>query len=86
MPGRRPHRLRQVDAAARGQRSGPALHGGLLAGRVTVAGRDTRTHPPRELADVVGIVGQDPLAGFVTDIVEEELAYGMECLGAAAAP
>ena len=49
-------------------------------GRVVVAGRDTATHPPRELADVVGVVGQDPLAGFVTDTVEEELAYGMEQL------
>ncbi|MST35334.1 cobalt ABC transporter ATP-binding protein, partial [Acidimicrobiaceae bacterium USS-CC1] len=50
------------------------------AGRVTVAGRDTRSHPPRELADVVGVVGQDPRAGFVTDTVEDELAYGMEQL------
>ena len=47
---------------------------------MTVDGRDTATHPPRELADVVGVVGQDPLAGFVTDTVEEELAYGMEQL------
>ncbi|MFN7151213.1 MAG: ABC transporter ATP-binding protein, partial [Microthrixaceae bacterium] len=31
-------------------------------------------------ADVVGVVGQDPLAGFVTDTVEEELAYTMEQL------
>ena len=37
-------------------------------------------HPPRDLADVVGVVGQDPLAGFVTDTVEEELAYAMEQL------
>jgi energy-coupling factor transport system ATP-binding protein len=59
----------------------PHFTGGTLAGRVTVAGRDTRTHPPRELADVVGVVGQDPRAGFVTDTVEEELAYGMESLG-----
>jgi energy-coupling factor transport system ATP-binding protein len=58
----------------------PHFTGGRLAGRVTVDGRDTRTHPPRELADVVGVVGQDPLAGFVTDTVEEELAYGMEQL------
>ena len=58
----------------------PHFTGGLLTGRVTVEGRDTRTHPPRELADVVGVVGQDPLAGFVTDTVEEELAYGMEQL------
>ena len=59
----------------------PHFTGGTLAGRVTVVdGRDTRTHPPRELADVVGVVGQDPLSGFVTDTVEEELAYGMEQL------
>jgi energy-coupling factor transport system ATP-binding protein len=59
----------------------PHFSGGRLAGRVLVDGRDTRTSPPRELADVVGVVGQDPLAGFVTDTVEEELAYGMEQLG-----
>ncbi|MFE1826393.1 ABC transporter ATP-binding protein [Streptomyces yangpuensis] len=59
----------------------PHFTGGTLRGRVTVAGRDTRTHRPRELADVVGTVGQDPLAHFVTDVVEDELAYGMESLG-----
>ncbi|MCX5125542.1 ATP-binding cassette domain-containing protein [Streptomyces sp. NBC_00347] len=59
----------------------PHFTGGTLKGRVTVAGRDTRTHEPRELADVVGTVGQDPLAHFVTDVVEDELAYGMESLG-----
>jgi len=58
----------------------PHFTGGTLAGRVLVEGRDTRTHKPRELADVVGVVGQDPLAGFVTDTVEEELAYAMEQL------
>ncbi len=61
----------------------PHFTGGTLHGRVTVDGRDTATHPPRELADVVGVVGQDPRAGFVTDVVEEELAYGMESLGLA---
>ncbi len=61
----------------------PHFTGGTLRGRVTVDGRDTRTHRPRDLADVVGIVGQDPLSGFVTDIVEDELAYGMESLGLA---
>ncbi|MFE9923942.1 ABC transporter ATP-binding protein [Streptomyces sp. NPDC005774] len=59
----------------------PHFTGGTLRGRVTVAGRDTRTHKPRELADVVGTVGQDPLSHFVTDLVEDELAYGMESLG-----
>jgi energy-coupling factor transport system ATP-binding protein len=59
----------------------PHFTGGRLSGRVSVDGRDTRTHPPRELADVVGVVGQDPQAGFVTDNVEDELAYTMESLG-----
>lgn len=61
----------------------PHFTGGLLTGRVTVGGRDTREHRPRDLADLVGYVGQDPVSGFVTDTVEEELAYGMESLGVA---
>lgn len=59
----------------------PHFTGGTLAGRVTVDGRDTADHPPRDLADIVGMVPQDPMASFVTDTVEEELAYTMECLG-----
>ncbi len=59
----------------------PHFTGGTLSGRVVVAGRDTRLHRPRDLADVVGFVGQDPVSGFVTDAVEDELAYGMESLG-----
>jgi len=58
----------------------PHFTGGTLSGRVVVDGRDTARYKPRELADVVGVVGQDPLAGFVTDTVEEELAYTMEQL------
>jgi energy-coupling factor transport system ATP-binding protein len=58
----------------------PHFTGGHVEGHVRVRGLDTRDHPPRELADVVGVVGQDPLASFVTDTVEEELAYGMEQL------
>jgi energy-coupling factor transport system ATP-binding protein len=61
----------------------PHFSGGRLGGTVRVAGRDTRTNPPRELADVVGFVGQDPVAGFVTATVEDELAYAMESLGVA---
>ncbi|HMG30639.1 MAG TPA: ATP-binding cassette domain-containing protein [Jiangellaceae bacterium] len=61
----------------------PHFTGGTLAGRVLVAGRDTRTHRPRDLADVVGVVGQDPRSGFVADVVEDELAFGMEWLGLA---
>jgi energy-coupling factor transport system ATP-binding protein len=61
----------------------PHFTGGRLGGRVSIDGRDTRDFPPRELADLVGYVGQDPVAGFVTDTVEDELAYGMESLGVA---
>jgi energy-coupling factor transport system ATP-binding protein len=61
----------------------PHFSGGRLTGHVVVDDRDTRDHPPRELADVVGFVGQEPAAGFVTDSVEDELAYGMESLGVA---
>jgi energy-coupling factor transporter ATP-binding protein EcfA2 len=61
----------------------PHFTGGTLAGRVLVSGRDTREYRPRDLADVVGMVGQDPMAGFVTDTVEDELAYSMESLGVA---
>ena len=59
----------------------PHFSGGTMTGTVRVDGRDTRTHRPRDLADVVGFVVQDPLASFVTDTVEDELAYGMEILG-----
>ncbi len=61
----------------------PHFTGGRLSGRVLVGDRDTRLAPPRELADVVGRVGQNPLEGFVTDTVEDELAFTMESLGLA---
>src|SRR5699024_4420226 len=54
----------------------PHFTGGTLAGDVSVDGLSTRNHPPRDLAGRIGFVGQDPAAGFVTDTVEEELAYG----------
>jgi energy-coupling factor transport system ATP-binding protein len=63
----------------------PYFTGGRLSGEVRVAGRSTRDFPPRELADVVGMVGQNPAATFVTDVVEDELAYTMENLGLEAA-
>jgi energy-coupling factor transport system ATP-binding protein len=59
----------------------PRFSGGTLSGDVLVDGRSVVRQPPRERAHVVGYVGQDPAAGFVTDSVEEELAYGMEQLG-----
>jgi energy-coupling factor transporter ATP-binding protein EcfA2 len=61
----------------------PHFTGGHLSGQVTVGGRSTRDFPPRELADLVGVVGQNPATSFVTDTVEDELAYTMENLGIA---
>jgi energy-coupling factor transport system ATP-binding protein len=61
----------------------PHFTGGQLAGEVRVDGLRTADHPPRDLAHLVGVVGQDPLSGFVTDTVEDELAYTMEQLGIA---
>lgn len=58
----------------------PHFTGGTLSGEVLVNGHSTALHPPRDLAHIVGVVSQDPLAGFVTDTVEEELAYSMEQL------
>ncbi|CAL8977640.1 Putative HMP/thiamine import ATP-binding protein YkoD [Tessaracoccus sp. O5.2] len=63
----------------------PRFTGGVRAGRILIDGRDTTLLPPRELATTVGYVGQDPLAGFVTDTVEDEIAYSMEQLGFAPA-
>ncbi|MEU5154542.1 ATP-binding cassette domain-containing protein [Glycomyces sp. NPDC021274] len=59
----------------------PHFTGGTITGRITVAGREIRDSTPADLADLVGYVGQDPLAGFVTDEVERELAYTAEQLG-----
>ena len=59
----------------------PHFSGGRLNGTVTVDGRSTEQYRPRDLADAVGYVGQDPDATFVADTVEDELAYAMENLG-----
>ncbi len=63
----------------------PRFTGGVLTGDVLLSGKSIVAQPPRERAHLVGHVGQDPLAGFVTDTVEEELAYCMEQIGIAPA-
>ncbi len=62
----------------------PAFTGGTLTGDVVIDGQSVLHRPARERAHVVGYVGQNPPAWFVTDTVEEELAFGMEQLGLAA--
>ncbi len=59
----------------------PHATGGRLDGTVVVAGRRTHEHRPRDLADVVGFVHQDPEAQFVVDEVEHDIAFALENLG-----
>lgn len=59
----------------------PHATGGHFRGTVTVAGRSTRDHRPRDLADTVGFVHQDPEAQFVVDEVEHDIAFSLENLG-----
>jgi energy-coupling factor transporter ATP-binding protein EcfA2 len=63
----------------------PRFTGGDLRGDLLLDGASILHTAPRDRAHVIGYVGQDPAAGFVTDTVEEELAYGMEQLGLAPA-
>ena len=58
----------------------PHFSGGTFAGRVTVGGRDTRTTQPRDLADLVGLVFQDPEAQSVAEATSDEIAFAMENL------
>ncbi len=59
----------------------PHFHGGRFAGRVVVAGRDTRTTRPSELAGTVATVFQDPEEQVVMATVENEVAFGLENIG-----
>jgi energy-coupling factor transporter ATP-binding protein EcfA2 len=59
----------------------PHHTGGILSGEIEVGGRSTRLLRPGELADIVGIVGQNPANGFVSEIVEDEIAFTLETLG-----
>jgi energy-coupling factor transport system ATP-binding protein len=59
----------------------PHFYGGELAGRVTVAGMDTREHGPGQLARVVGTLFQDPETQVVMGTVRAELGFGLENQG-----
>jgi len=56
---------------------------GEAQGRVTVAGLDVRQHPIYDVAEVVGLVQQNPEAQFCTLTVRDEIAFGLEnrCMG-----
>jgi energy-coupling factor transport system ATP-binding protein len=61
----------------------PHFHGGRFEGRVEIAGRDTRSVRPAELAGTVASVFQDPEEQIVLSRVIREVAFGLENIGTA---
>ncbi|MBA3841638.1 MAG: ATP-binding cassette domain-containing protein [Actinobacteria bacterium] len=59
----------------------PHFHGGTFAGRVVLAGRDTRELQPAELVGTVASVFQDPEDQVVMSRVANEVAFGLENTG-----
>jgi energy-coupling factor transport system ATP-binding protein len=59
----------------------PHFHGGVFAGRVVVAGLDTRESRPADLAGTVASVFQDPEDQVVMSRVANEIAFGLENTG-----
>jgi energy-coupling factor transport system ATP-binding protein len=60
----------------------PHFHGGRFEGRVEVAGRDTRRHRPADLVGTVATVFQDPEDQVVMARARNEVAFGLENVGA----
>jgi energy-coupling factor transport system ATP-binding protein len=61
----------------------PHFHGGRFEGTVEVAGRDTRTTRPADLAGTVATLFQDPEEQVVLTSVIREVAFGLENSGVA---
>jgi energy-coupling factor transporter ATP-binding protein EcfA2 len=59
----------------------PHFHGGRFAGRVALAGLDTREHPPARLGGLAGVLSQDPETQLVMSTVRAELALALESRG-----
>ncbi len=60
----------------------PHFHGGRFSGRVVVGSEDTRMVGPARLAGTVASVFQDPEDQVVMTVVANEVAFGLENLGA----
>ncbi|HET6310624.1 MAG TPA: ATP-binding cassette domain-containing protein [Candidatus Nitrosotalea sp.] len=56
----------------------PHFHGGRIAGSIEVNGMDVIKTPTRRLARTVGFVFQDPELQTVYDVVDREVAFGLE--------
>jgi energy-coupling factor transporter ATP-binding protein EcfA2 len=63
----------------------PHFHGGSFAGRVRLAGLDTRKHGPARLGTLAGALFQDPETQLVMSSVRSELALAQESRGQSAA-
>jgi energy-coupling factor transport system ATP-binding protein len=59
----------------------PHFHGGHFAGRVRLAGLDTREHGPAHLGTLAGALFQDPESQLVMSSVRAELALALESRG-----
>jgi energy-coupling factor transport system ATP-binding protein len=59
----------------------PHFHGGRFAGRVTLAGLDSRENGPARLGAFVGALFQDPETQLVTSSVRAELSLVLESRG-----
>jgi energy-coupling factor transporter ATP-binding protein EcfA2 len=59
----------------------PHFHGGTFAGRVSIAGLDTREHPPAHIGAHVGVLQGDAETQLVMSSVRAELALAMESRG-----
>src|SRR4051794_10215504 len=59
----------------------PHFHGGRVEGEVEVAGLDANSHGPAELAEVVGLVAQEPETQVVSTTVRAEIELPLELRG-----
>ena len=59
----------------------PHFHGGRVQGELEVAGLDASSHGPAELAEVVGLVAQEPETQVVSTTVRAEIELPLELRG-----
>jgi energy-coupling factor transport system ATP-binding protein len=59
----------------------PHFHGGRISGTASAAGLDVIATPTRHLARSVGFVFQDPELQTVYNVVDREVAFGLENIG-----
>lgn len=59
----------------------PSFNYARVSGQLNIDGIDVLGKRPQDLASLVGYVSQRPESAFVTELVIEEIAYGMEQLG-----